>query len=815
MCFLYLKWLCLLTNLRTWQGLGDLVNRFRVKTLGLEPVSTLWAPGQLFRLKVPYTYMWSPGLIPKPADWGPEIDIAGFVFLDLASSFKPPETLADFLDAGEPPVYIGFGSIVVDDPDKFTTLIFQAIEKAGVRALVSKGWGGLGDEGNTPDNVYMLENTPHDWLFPRVSAVVHHGGAGTTAIGLKCGKPTMIVPFFGDQPFWGAMVAKAGAGANQAIPYKRLTVDALAEGIAQCLTPEARLAAEKIADDIAKEGDGAKNAVESFHKHLPMQGNHSMRCSILPDRVAVWTLKRSKLKLSALAAELLIEKNKIKWQDLRLVRHSEWNDFEGPGEPLTGGSAAIVNSAGGIVKGVGGMPVRWAKSIKKREKYVQNQKERRKSEGPRSSSEIRGTAKQTGKGKKDQDEESGKLPHGGHHGAEANLPEPQTLPGRAHSHLEKQQNHKNRHAGELTTNEQQEEENVDALSEVSEASGDHLVQDLAEDTGAGFAKTGEALAKGIYFCPFMFASIRIDPFSKAPMDLSLAIAQGFHNAPRLYGDSTVRTPPRISGIQSGLRAAGSEFVFGVYDGVTGLALQPYHGARDNGALGFVKGVGKGIGGFVLKDLAAIIGPFGYTLKGVHKEIIKNRQPTAFIRKARMIQGAKDSRALDTMAKERELTKIDAAWRIVLEIQKEDEVQKEEGLKGRMAVLMEQSKMGKNDAFESVGQAKKALELKQKERREREELHLARSSGEERRNSKTLKTKGSLLRFGTAKTADGRVNGEISDGAKEKTRGADRQVKEETLDLGKGKSYTYGCMKARGKTEDAESGLTNGVATVAA
>ena len=117
--------------------LGDLVNNFRVKTLGLEPVSTLWAPGQLYRLKVPYTYLWSPGLVPKPKDWGPEIDIAGFVFLDLASSFEPPIELSRFLDAGDPPVYIGFGSIVVDDPDKFTKMIFEAVKKAGVRHLHS------------------------------------------------------------------------------------------------------------------------------------------------------------------------------------------------------------------------------------------------------------------------------------------------------------------------------------------------------------------------------------------------------------------------------------------------------------------------------------------------------------------------------------------------------------------------------------------------------------------------------------------------------------------------------------------------------
>jgi len=202
------------------------------------------------------------------------------------------------------------------------------------------------------------------------------------------------------------------------------------------------------------------------------------------------------------------------------------------------------------------------------------------------------------------------------------------------------------------------------------------------------------------------------------MDISLALAQGFHNAPRLYGDSTVRAPPRISGIQSGLRAAGSAFAFGVYDGVTGLVLQPYNGARDNGARGLVQGVGKGIGGFVLKDIAAVIGPLGYTLKGVHKELIKGRQPTALISNARKIQGGEDLRALDGMAKERESTKIDGAWRIVSEIRKEEEAQKEEGLKGRVAVFREKKMTGKNDTYETVGQAKKALETNQEGRRGR-------------------------------------------------------------------------------------------------
>ena len=213
----------------------------------------------------------------------------------------------------------------------------------------------------------------------------------------------------------------------------------------------------------------------------------------------------------------------------------------------------------------------------------------------------------------------------------------------------------------------------------------------------------------------------------APMDLSLAVAQGFHNAPRLYGDNTVRTAPRIYGIKSGLRAAKTEFAFGVYDGVRGLFLHPYNGARNNGAIGFVQGVGKGIGGFVLKDLAAVISPFGYTMKGVHKEVVKSRQPTSVIRKARIIQGGEDFQALDNMMKEREISKAEAAWRIVSEIRKEDEAHKREGVKGRLAVLRGQRKVEKAGALEDVSHARKALESKQKGGKAREDMTIQKNS----------------------------------------------------------------------------------------
>ena len=142
----------------------------------------------LQRLKIPHTYCWSPALIPKPNDWGAHINISGFYFLNLASDYTPTPDLQAFLDVGPPPVYIGFGSIVLDDPDAMTELIFDAVRKSGQRVLLSKGWGGMGGEGSelrVPSEVFMLGNVPHDWLFKHVSCVVHHGGAGTTAAGKR------------------------------------------------------------------------------------------------------------------------------------------------------------------------------------------------------------------------------------------------------------------------------------------------------------------------------------------------------------------------------------------------------------------------------------------------------------------------------------------------------------------------------------------------------------------------------------------------------------------------------------------------------
>lgn len=561
----------------TWQGLGDLINRFRTTILRLEEVSTLWAPGQLYRLKVPYTYMWSPSLIPKPKDWGPEIDVTGFVFLDLASSYTPPDDLKAFLDRGDPPVYIGFGSIVVDDPDAFTEMIFEAVKMVGCRALVSKGWGGFGSNADCPDNIFMLENTPHDWLFPRCAAVIHHGGAGTTAIGLKTAKPTMIVPFFGDQPFWGAMVSKAKAGAHECIPYKKLNAERLAEGIKQCLTEEARTNVKKIAESIEKEGDGARNAVRSFHRSLPLRGDGSMRCDFLDNRVAAWKIKNTNVKLSALAADILVEKKKLKWSELRLIRHYEWNDFGGPGEPLTGVWGSVMTTLTDAATGVGGVPVEMGRSIKKREKLKEKKRALQKRKQHQKSTLARVNTK--------------------------------TSLGNAANGANKSEGREGRPAVK------RQETTLSNLEEPEE----ELAEELAHEAGAGFRKTGAAIAR-------------------FPMNFTLALTQGFHNAPRLYGDETVRRPPRVTGFHSGLRAGRDELVYGVKDGVTGIVTQPIRGAKQRGVIGAARGVGFGIGGFVLKDIAALIGPGAYFMKGLDAEYMKRYQPTNYLRRARIAQG---------------------------------------------------------------------------------------------------------------------------------------------------------------------------------
>ena len=157
----------------------------------------------------PILYGYSPAVIPPPADWGADIHVTGYWFLDPAEDWTPAAALVDFLAAGPPPVYVGFGSMSSRKPRNRQPDPGRA-GRTGQRGIIHAGWGGL--QRRLPDSVLMVDGDPFSWLFPRVAAVVHHGGAGTTSAGLRAGVPSVVVPFFGDQPYWGSVSLTSGSG---------------------------------------------------------------------------------------------------------------------------------------------------------------------------------------------------------------------------------------------------------------------------------------------------------------------------------------------------------------------------------------------------------------------------------------------------------------------------------------------------------------------------------------------------------------------------------------------------------------------------
>lgn len=179
---------------------------------------------------------------------------------------------------------------------------------------MSKGWGNLGvDSVEVPENILIIGSVPHDWLFRQVSCVIHHGGAGTTAAGLALSRPTIIIPFFGDQQFWGEIVARAGAGSTP-IPHKQLTVERLSNAIDVALNDSTKQRAQEIAQKMSKES-GVRDAACSFHRQLDLR---RLRCAICQTRPAVWHLKHTEVGLSAFAASVLVEMGRVKAEDLVL-----------------------------------------------------------------------------------------------------------------------------------------------------------------------------------------------------------------------------------------------------------------------------------------------------------------------------------------------------------------------------------------------------------------------------------------------------------------------------------------------------------------
>jgi sterol 3beta-glucosyltransferase len=248
----------------TWSGMQTMFNQARKKVLGLPPASFSKPFHSNHSKGLPTLCGFSPSVVPAPVDWDVDSHVTGYWFLDSSDDWTPSPALLDFLQAGAPPVYIGFGSMSSRKPEETAELVLKALKKTNQRALLFSGWGGL-QKADLPDSVLMIGSTPHSWLFPHVAAVVHHGGAGTTAAGLRAGVPSIVIPFFGDQPFWGQRVQNLGVGPAP-IPRHKLTADRLAQAIQEAVTDTAmRQRAADLGSKIQAE-DGIGNAVEVIQR---------------------------------------------------------------------------------------------------------------------------------------------------------------------------------------------------------------------------------------------------------------------------------------------------------------------------------------------------------------------------------------------------------------------------------------------------------------------------------------------------------------------------------------------------------------------
>jgi sterol 3beta-glucosyltransferase len=201
----------------------------------------------------PICHGYSPRVVPRPRDWPDNVEVVGYWWSSVPSTWRPDAQLLEFLDAGPPPIFVGFGSLAVGSGEQLGHLIEAATREAGVRAVVQSGWAEVSVAGA---DVLQIGDTPHEWLFPRMAAAVHHAGAGTTGAALRAALPTVAVPVMADQPFWAERIHQLDLGPAP-IPFAELTPQRLAAAMRAAVDyPRHRQRAKELARDLSAE-DGA------------------------------------------------------------------------------------------------------------------------------------------------------------------------------------------------------------------------------------------------------------------------------------------------------------------------------------------------------------------------------------------------------------------------------------------------------------------------------------------------------------------------------------------------------------------------------
>lgn len=237
-------------NRLLWHAFRKATNQARRTVLGLPPRRKPWTTH-------PMLYGVSPALVPEPRDWPAHTRLCG-QWLAPADSWLPPAALQAFLDAGEPPVYLGFGSMVGFDQKALLDVFITASE--GLRVLLYPGWSGTPDMA-LPDNFFIIEETPHQWLFPRTSLVIHHGGSGTTHSACRAGVPSVVLPFAGDQFFWAHQLNRLGV-ADDAVSTRKLDREKLEQAIRFAQGAETRQRASTLGRQMSEENGTATAVAE-------------------------------------------------------------------------------------------------------------------------------------------------------------------------------------------------------------------------------------------------------------------------------------------------------------------------------------------------------------------------------------------------------------------------------------------------------------------------------------------------------------------------------------------------------------------------
>lgn len=231
-----------LTNQLLWLGLRKALNRARANVLGLPPRAKLWT-------EHPMLYGISPTLLPQPKDWPDNAAMCGQWVPPLGTDFVPPAELTQFLDTGPAPIYVGFGSMTGIDLPRMLETVINALN--GRRAVVWPGWSDIGSM-TLAENVLRVDAMPHDWLFPRMAAVIHHGGSGTSHSAARAGRPSIVMPFAGDQSFWADRLYRLGVAAPAVSPG-RLDAAVLADAISFVEQPAVIRRAAVVERDMGRE----------------------------------------------------------------------------------------------------------------------------------------------------------------------------------------------------------------------------------------------------------------------------------------------------------------------------------------------------------------------------------------------------------------------------------------------------------------------------------------------------------------------------------------------------------------------------------